>query len=235
MAWSLEDGSIQLIRLSDHALLKTLAGESDPVHKLRFSPTGEALFQSSHSGHIRIWDANGNQLPPIESGQEVVGIGISPDGKKLATIPSDGPVQLWDVATGEGVMEFGGSGGYDTSDAVFSPDGQYLAADLATGVFLWKVSDASLLWNDVKNSMAIAYAPDGRFLAYSNIDDNNKVVLATPDGRQTIRTIEGTLGPVWELFFSPDGSRLAATDGGEIRVWDAQDGNLIATGRASCP
>jgi WD40 repeat protein len=235
LAWSLEDGTVQLIRLSGHEVLNTLEGEQDPVHKLRFSPIGDKLFQSAHSGQIRIWDAHGNPLSPIETGQEVVGIGLSPDGTSLVTIPFDGVVQLWEVATGESIRGFEGGAGYDTSDAVFSPDGQYLAADLATGVFLWEASDASLLWNDVKNSMAIAYSPDGQFFAYSNIDDNNSVVLASPDGRQTKRILEGIQGPVFELFFSAEGSRLAATDGSEIRVWDSQDGTLISIGRTSCP
>jgi WD40 repeat protein len=83
--------------------------------------------------------------------------------------------------------------------------------------------------------MAIAFSPDGHLLAYSNIDDGNKIVLSPPDGGKIIRSFEGTQGPVWELFFSPNGSLLAATDGADIRIWDVQSGNLSAIGKTSCP
>ena len=42
-------------------------------------------------------------------------------------------------------------------------------------------------------------------------------------------------GPVWELFFSPDSSLLAATDGKEIRIWIVEDGTLLHVGKAACP
>ena len=132
------------------------------------------------------------------------------------------------------MAEFSSTGGYDTSDAVFSPDGEYLAADLATGIYLWRVSDGELLWNAVKNSMTVAFSPDGRYLAYSDVDDGN-VYLSSPDGAQILSTLGQMQAPVWELFFSPDGSLLAATDGVEIHIWQVEDGKLINIGKASCP
>ena len=235
LAWSLQDNTIQLIRLSDQEVLATLIEHPDPVFDLRFSPTGDRLFSASHDGLVRIWDLSGKRLASIETGGEVLGIGLSWDGSKLATIPFDGPVQLWDLTENRKIAEFMGSGGYDTSDAHFSPDGQYLAADLATGLFLWRVSDAELLWNDIKNSMAIAFSPDGQYLAYSDVDDGNVVVLASPDGTRVVRTLERMQGPVWEMFFSPDGSLLAATDGIEIHIWRVEDGTLLYIGRTICP
>lgn len=235
IAWSLQDNTIQLVRLSDQKILANLSGHPDPVYHLQFSPAGDKLFSASHDGMVRIWDLSGKQLAPIEVGGEVVGFGLSGDGSKLATIPSDGPVLLWDLVGNTKIAEFEGSGGYDTSDAHFSPDGQYLAADLATGIFIWRVSDASLVWNEVKNSMAVAFSPDGRYLAYSNVDDGNQVILASPDAGRVIRTIERMQAPVWELFFSTDGSLLAATDGIEIHIWRVEDGTLLYIGKVACP
>jgi WD40 repeat protein len=217
-------------------VLKTLKGHTDAVTKLRFSPTGEELVSASHDRWVRIWDKDGEELGAFQPEGDLLGIGISPDGAKLATVPFDGPVELWDLDSTEKVAELGGTGGYDTSDAVFSPNGQFLAADLATGLFLWRVSDGELVWNDVKNSMAAAFSPDGRYLAYSDVDDRNKVFLSTPDGAQKIRTLEGTPGgPVWELVFSPDSSMLASTDGAEMRIWGVEDGRLLYIGKPDCP
>jgi len=153
----------------------------------------------------------------------------------LATVPSDSPVALWNLATGVKIKELGGTGGYDTSDAEFSPDGQYLATDLANGLSLWRISDASPLWNDLKNSMAIAFSPDGQYLAYSDVEDGNKVILDSPNGARVIRTLEGMQSPVWGLFFSPDASLLAATDSRETHVWRVEDGALLYVGKTACP
>jgi WD40 repeat protein len=234
LAWSLDDNTIQLVRLSDQKVLQTLSGHSDMVGKLRFTPDGNLLVSASHDYWVKVWNLQGEELHSFQAGQ-VLGIAISPDGSMLATVPSDGPVALWSLDTGEKIKDLGGSGGYDTSDAEFSQDGQYLVADLVAGIFLWRVADASLVWNEVKNSMAVAFSPDGRYLAYSDVDDGNKVILASPDAARVIRTFERMQGPVWELFFSPDGSLLAATDGVEIHIWRVRDGTLLYIGKPACP
>jgi len=231
LAWSLDDNSIQLVQVSDGAIGHTLIGHPDPVLDLRFSPTEPKLFSASHDGTVRIWDTDtGVQFPPIEVGLDVLGIGLSPDGATLAVVPAYGPVQLWDTITAQQFASLGGTGGYDTSDPVFSPDGNYLAVDLATGIFIWSLPDESEIWNQVANSMAVAYSPDGAYLAYTDIDSNNAVFLGPADAQGEFRIIDEMRGPVWELFFSPDGSMLAATDGVEIRVWRIPEGDRVLIG-----
>ena len=234
LAWSLDDNTIQLLRISDQKFLHTLSGHTDMVTKLRFTPNGDFLVSASHDNSVRVWNMQGEELRSLQP-VEALGIGISKDGSMLATVSFDGPVSLWDLDTLEKIKDLAGSGGYDTSDAEFSPDGQYLAADLATGIFMWQVSDGSLVWNEVKNSMAVAFSPDGKYLAYSDVDNGNKVTLASPDAARFIRILGEMQGPVWELFFSPDGYLLAATDGIEIRIWQVEDGKLLYIGKAACP
>jgi WD40 repeat protein len=234
LAWSLENHSIELIRIANSKVLHTLEGHTEMVFKLRFSSDGNQLFSGSHDHSVRIWDSNGDLLHVIETNGEVLGIGVSADSTRLATIPFEGPVELWDLVRYQKISALGGSGGFDTSDAVFSPDGKYLAADLATGLFLWRLSDGESLWSDPKNSLAVTFSPDGQYLAYANVD-TNQVVLSSSDGQQIVRTMEGMQGTVWELFFSPDNSMLAATDGREIRVWQVENGKVLYVGKPSCP
>jgi len=247
LAWALEDLSIQMIRISDKKLLHTLTGHTDLIGKLSFSPNGKRLFSASHDTWVRIWDMGGNLVhafqPPgaLDFPNEVLGIGISPDGTMLASIPFDGPVKLWDLKDYKLVRELrglaGGSGGYDTSDISFSPDGQLVASDTATGLFLWKTSDGTELLggNPGINSMAAAFSPDGRFLAYSEIGEKYNVVLSSPDGTQKIRTLEGHPAPVGVLIFSPDSSLLLSSDWVETRIWQVEDGQLMYVGKSSCP
>jgi WD40 repeat protein len=240
LAWAWGDNTIQLVRLSDHQVLHTLAGHTDQVTKLKFTPDGTRLVSASHDTWVRVWDMDGKEIGAFQPTgaldwpSRVMGAGISPDGKLLATAPEDGPVKLWNLATFTKVAELGGTGAYDTSDVAFSPDGQFVAADLATGLFLWKAADGRALLdnNSQINSMAFAFSPDGRFLAYANLYD---VVLSSPDGAQVIRTLEGHTSPVWSLVFSPDSSKLVTSDGVEVRIWQVPDGTLLYTGKSYCP
>ncbi len=233
LAWALDDYTVQLVRISDQEVLHSLPGHTDLVTKLSFTPDGDYLVSASHDRTVRVWSLSGDELRSIQT--DALGLGISPDGSMLATIPFDGPVALWDLATGEKIKDFSGPGGYDTTDAVFSPDGQYLAADLATGLFLWKISDGSAILSGGINTMAVAFSPDGRYLAYTNIGDNNKVVLAAPETGQFMRVIDQMQSPIWELTFSPDASLIAVTDGREIHILQVEDGAMLAVGKAACP
>jgi len=189
LAWSLEDYTIQLVRIADQAMLSTLEGHLDIVYKLRFSPSGDRLYSTSHDSWVRVWDMQGNLVQSFQpvSG-EVLGIGISPDGNRLAAIPFDGPVVLWDLVNNQKQADLiSGTGGYDTSDAVFSPDGQYVAADLATGLFVWRVEDGELVWDEPSSTMTATFSPDGRYLAYSDFALGNQVFLLSPDDFQTVK------------------------------------------------
>jgi WD40 repeat protein len=235
LAWSLADNSIQLVRVSDQQVLHTLSGHTDMVTKLRFTPGGDELVSASHDGWVRIWNMQGEELRSFQPPGAVLGIGISPDGSTLATVPFDGPVTLWDLESLEKIGELGGSGGYDTSDAEFSPDGQLVTADLATGLYLWRIADSEPVWNEIKNSMAVAFSPDGRYLAYAGTGDNSKVILDTADGSQELHSMPGHQATVWEMFFSPDSKLLLSNDGMEIRIWHAEDGTLQYIGKSACP
>ncbi len=234
LAWALEDGTIQILRIADQSVAVAItSGQAVPL-KLEFSPAGDKLYSMSHDKSVKIWDIDGNLIDAFLPGFDMVNIGISPDGSLLATIPSDGPVRLWGTADLKWVKDLGGTGGYDTSDAAFSPNGQYLASDLVSGLFVWDVAEGSSVFTATTpiNSVSVAYSPDGRYLAYGNLND---VVLSALDGMQVARTLSGHQAPVFALVFSPDSSLLVSADDREIRVWRVDDGQLLAIGKSSCP
>jgi len=234
LAWAFKSGEIQEIYLSGEEQTYTIqSGQESPL-KLEFSPTEDRLYSSSHDGTVQFWDLQGGQKDMYGYYGELVNIGVSPDGSMMAIIPYDGPVTLVYADNFVLVKELGGSGGYDTSDVSFSPNGQYLAADLATGLYIWRISDGKELLgaNNPIYSMAVTYSPAGKYLAYSDI---NNIILSSPDGSQKIRTLEGHQSPIFELLFSPGGSILVSADDMDIRVWRVEDGELLAIGKRECP
>jgi WD40 repeat protein len=238
LAWSLMDNTLQLIRMDDQTLVKTMEGHTLPTFKLRFSPTGDRLFSASYDTWVRVWDRNGEPLDAFQPTaandlpNDIQGIGISPDGTLLGSIPFDGPARVWNLATKREIADLGGTGGDVISDIAFSPDGQFVAADQAGHLSLWRTSDWNVVWTDI-TSIAFAFSPGGRYLAYSDMSDNN-VSLHSLDESQPPRILQGNQFPIYELFYSPDGNWLAAAGAG-IQIWQAETGQLSFLGKAECP
>lgn len=243
LALGLTDNSIQVYRTADKKLLHILNGHTDIITELEFSPDGEKLYSASHDTWVRVWDRSGKQVGAFQPTgaddfpNEVLGMSLSADGKMLATIPFDGKTKIWDADKFTLIRELGAYGGYDTSDAVFSPDGQYLAAMTANGLFLWKVSDGRQLMggNPGINAMELNYSPDGRFLVYWDVEGNNEITFLSPDGSKKIRTLPTDGIPVWVLTFSPDSTLMVAASDTETLIWRLADGELLFVGKPGCP
>lgn len=218
VAWSLDDFSIQLVRITDQQVLATLQGHTNVVGKLLFAPDGERLYSASHDSWIKVWDQEGSEVSAFQPTgaddfpSEVAGLGISADGSRLATLPYNGPVKLWSLPDFTLIRALGANGGYDYSDASFSPDGRRVAADTVNGMFLWETATGKELLggNPGINSAAVTYSPDGRYLAYGLVDQSYHIVLAQPDGS------------------------LLASGGVELNIWRVEDGALLAVGKSDC-
>jgi WD40 repeat protein len=243
LALALTDNTVQVYQMSDKRLLYTLPGHTQPITELEFSGDGERLYSASHDQWVHVWDRNGKQVGAFQPTgaddfpSEVLGMGLSRDGKILATIPLDGKTKIWDTANFSLLRELGAYGGYDNSDALFSPDGQYLAAITANGLFLWRVSDGAQLLggNPGINAMALAYSPDGRFLVYWDVQGNNEITFLSPDGSKNLRTLHTDAMPVWSIIFSPDSTMMAAASDTETRIWGVANGELLFIGKPTCP
>jgi WD40 repeat protein len=136
----------------------------------------------------------------------------------------------------------------------WSPAGTSLAVADSTGV---RVFNPQTLQDEHRldtgtGVTAVAYSPDGRFLAAATY--SNAVQVWDGTGHELLRTIEepsqSTADPLYmpgeisSLAFSPDGALLAAGigrnvyyDGGHgcVWVWEAQTGERLAIGRTTGP
>lgn len=227
-----QDYTITLVNMEDGKVISRLMEHTGLITDLIFTPDGDHLLSASHDTWVHTWDRLGNLVSSFQPAgaddfpSEVMNLAISPDGAMLATIPFNGPVKLWDMETHMEIAQMGGSGGYDTSDIAFSPDGQYLASDLATGLWIWRVPDGSLVMSGI-NTMAFAFSPDGRHLAYSDNNRDGELILIALDGLQVLHTLEGNLG--WLVFFVDD-TRLISINGSETRIWNMEKEMLLAVG-----
>jgi len=207
-----------------------------------FSPDGKIMAAGDNygGGLVREWDvADGHQIGSgiNVAGNSVSSVTFSPNGRELATaVDSEGPVQLWDTATGREI----GKSFPGTQSAVFSPDGKLLATMDKDGIVrLWNTSSGRQVGTPLEAGdgfignayelTTLAFSPTGTTLASVN-QDGSVALWDVATGQEIgIPLTPGTPGDdIQSLAFSPDGRTLATSDsGGYARLWDVATGQQI--------
>src|SRR5262249_23586183 len=139
------------------------------VWSIAFAPDGTTLAAGGDSGdaaHCSLWDAaTGKKIRDIDDAKGALvatAVTFSPDGKTLATGSRDGPLYLWEAATGKQRRELA-LDGIGVASLAFAPDGKSLAAGCYDGtVLVWNLADLARtdernlgnLWADLADADA---------------------------------------------------------------------------------
>ncbi len=215
----------------DESILQTLvvpqiksAAGKPPLTALAISPDGKQMAVGTH-GRIEIRDANGKRVQREINGLpgKVNTLNFSPDGSRIVAATGvtglRGVAQIWDVAKGTLLREFGGHG--DTLyDAEFSPDGKTLAtAGYDRLIKLWRVADGGLLHTiEVHNGAVfdLVFNPEGTVLASASAD--NTVKLWRVSDGERLDTLNQPQGEQHRVNFTPDGNYIISA-GNDKRIY----------------
>lgn len=120
------------------------------------------------------------------------------------------------------------------STLAWSPDATRVAVGHADGTLaIYDALDGRKIWCHDAHAMGVgslAWSPDARILASGGLD--NSAALWAPDEGTELRRLKAGRGWVQNLAWSERGI-LATTAGRELRLWDAQGGELHAFEPAS--
>lgn len=194
--------------------------------------TTTLIAQKIPQGHLSVPAKSDSQLWIQDS------IEYSPDGKILATtVGYRGEITLYNAQNGDELENFAIPQGVRCF--AFSPNSKLMATgsynsnvrvwdtgDVANGIGLrLRYNEASFLFGHKAAINCIAFSPDGKHLASGSMDKTIRIWdVAT--GKH-ILTIKASMGVVYDVVYSPDGSMIAAGCWGSAYLFDAITGREI--------
>ncbi len=216
--------------------LLTLSPQAGAIQRVAFSPDGTRLLTANDGNTATLFDlATGETLLALSGHSGPVhGAAFSPDGQRLATASLDGTAKVWEAASGRELLTLVGHTG-PVEDVIFHPDGVRLITVSGDGTAkVWDTSPGrELLTLSGGNA---AYSPDGKRLAATNFDGT--VSVRDAETGQELLNFFAHPGRIYDLAFSPDGTRLATVSGPQFfaigpewtaKIWDATSGELSLT------
>jgi WD40 repeat protein/serine/threonine protein kinase len=156
-------------------------------------------------------------------------IGFHPNGKWLAAPDPSGTAVLWDVDSGRAVRNFEGGVSRIYSVAL-SPDGTRLAGFVSgLTVIIWDLATGRethhLKCDDLRGGTPrLMFSPDSKRLACAG-GPNFVYVWNVRTGEECFRVATASGGVAYSL----DGTQLATSDYGTVRLWNATTGKLSRT------
>ena len=225
-------------------ILYTTGQIAGRVTGIAFSSDGKTIAVASSDGTVSlrdaasgepkaVWRAQAEETAGINSLDRFITLAFSPDSKRILIGSRDATVQVCDVATGHLQQTFKGHTGAIAAVA-FLPNEQILSVSIDGTMKLWPDYggvEASVLKRHSMQVSAIAFSPDGRWLASGSLagySEKANVKLWNAMTGSFVRQFAGHNGAIQALAFSPDSRQLASASMDKtVKVWDITTGQLV--------
>jgi WD40 repeat protein len=234
LATASRDGQVkvwQQVGEQDWQTVLTLAGHTDRVWSVAFSPDGERLVSASSDGTARVWDVSDELYAQqyVHDGA-VTGIAFSGDSAHLATTSrAENVVRVWSVVSGKREWQLPIET-QPVNEMRLNHDGSRLATrEGPSDIRLWEVGGdlaahtPATVTQTSQQYDTIQFTADGGQLLVVNPQAPERIQrwdvsakrLVVADDIAGLEKITPTL-----LSVSPDGSQFAVVASNTLQVWD---------------
>jgi WD40 repeat protein/serine/threonine protein kinase len=224
--------------------------DPEPERPYLFSSDGSTLLTTNKPGHVSLHDLSARPAAPRVLRADAVErhsfawpyAAFSGDGTKMALSVDGqpggaGPLGVWEVASGRQLAIYPGNREH-SEGYIFTPDGRSVLLMSGFSVKRWwpdaGTDRSESLLGHTDEAWAVAFSPDGRWLASGSDDSDERQTIKLWDTATgvEVRGWFAGMGTVSKLVFSPDGKVLASShlaNSENIRLWDPAKGEPITT------
>ena len=159
---------------------------------------------------------------------EATSISFSSDGEKLVSTSIDSTIRIWAVASGKCLKTFKEDYLY-AQYALFSPNGEYLAAISFDKIVLWNILNNHCVavipgyFNEPFH--AASFSPDSKRLAFSATND--KIRVWDISSKKYIQTYNSTGSDILSVNYSRDGTKIVSATKSDVQLWDVATGKIV--------
>jgi WD40 repeat protein len=223
-------------------------GHTEAVTGIVVSRSLRRTVTSSRDEDVKLWDSStGAEIQKLAQmhHRPVIGLGISPDGRRAFTTIKFEQLNafVWDIETGALISQF--SGNYHSRLDAFAvaPAGDRVLVALSDWgyssesgesrtdqITVWETASSrrvSELRGHKKEIRAIAFSGDGQ-LAVSGSDDQHLIVWDIVGGVR-LATLRGHTGPITSVAIPAVGrTAISTSEDGTARLWDLAEARQLA-------
>jgi len=222
-------GEVKAFEPGTGSLMKDFGSLADVAFRAVFSADGKKLAACGADRTIRIYDvASAAQERLIEDHADwVIDVAWSPDGSQIASASRDKTAKLFNAVTGDSVTTFPGHN-EQVFGVSFGPDGKrVVSAGADKKLIAWKTDDGQKL-ADAGGFGREVLALIGTGDKYISACADHKVYQHRGEKLALHKAYDGLTDEVFSVAYHEPSQRIAAGSfTGEVRVWNAEDGQTV--------
>ena len=200
-----------------------------------FSPIGDRIAVGCEMGNIYVWNIADPDNPLVLKRHKADSrvSAFSPDGKRLITYAPDEPQQVWDLESYKEINRLEIDNAIDPAGLVYSPCGEFIAAELRTEIRIWDAEKLTSLRSIPQpkphywRTTPLVFSPCSRYIAGSTWWEESYDSLAIRvwdvETCEQVADLRGHGYLLASLAFSPNGKLLSAgCMDGTIVLWELE-------------
>ncbi|KAL5485795.1 hypothetical protein ACEPAI_6837 [Sanghuangporus weigelae] len=185
-------------------------------------------------GTICIWDAETGKRVSGPRIENVISVALSPDGRRIVSASKYDTISIWDMDSGDLVLDWLKGHTDSIYSLALSPDGKRFASgSLDKTIRIWNVDSGELVSGPFKTHTSgvwsVAFSPNNKLLV-SGSEDKTICVWDVDSGELVLVPLKGHYHRVTSVMFSPvDENRVVSCSADKtIRMWDVSRDGIVA-------